>query len=199
MKQDLAKMTDELDLLVAEGEDKVKAEKAAIESALDAKIEAIDDDVEARILVIHAETQRNIESMKAAAEAKKRALGKKLEDKLDAVKTATKTGKILALEKKIHAKEEVVKRAQQFLEFCKLHDTCSVKPGTREELLAAARLPPRADWSKMPNGEPYPFPNEVGAGRDEDIRRDPGCPYSPTEMAYRAAALGQAPAQEQDS
>lgn len=208
MKQDLAKMTDELDLLVAEGEDKVKTEKAAIESALDAKIEAIDDDVEARIIGIHAETQRNIDSMKAAAEAKKRALGKKLEDKLDAVKTVSKTGKILTLEKKIRAKEEVTTRAQQFLEFCKRNDKTGdlLKRGgnlrmTIAELNAAAAEDLR-DKSKMPNDEPYPdIPwlrdGGVRQERGEDNRRDPGCPYSPTEMAYRAAALGQAPAQPQ--
>jgi hypothetical protein len=193
LKTQLTRMTDELDLLVAEGEDKVKDEKAAIESALDAKIEAIDEDIETRIIVIHAEAQRNIESMKAAAETKKRALTQKLEQKLESVKPVPKTGKMLALEKKIRSKEEVATRAQQFLEFCKTHDTCNPnnRPTTLAEILAAAHKKPRSDWSKMPNGEPYPFKDEVGIAQNEDVRRDPGCPYSPTELAYRAAAQEQ--------
>jgi hypothetical protein len=45
----------------------------------------------------------------------------------------------------------------------------------------------------MPNGEPYPFKDDVPAGKDEDIRSSSAaaCPYSPTEMAYRAAALAE--------
>ena len=209
MKQDLAKMTDELDLLVAEGEDKVKAERNAIESALEAKKDAIDEDVEARIIVIHAETQRNIESMKAAAEAKKRALDKKSELKVDSVKTMAKTGKILALEKKIRAKEDALLAGTALLDFFKKNDKTGdfLKGGSRlrmtvEELKAAAAEDLR-DKSKMPNGEPYPdlpwFRDGTGrlgpVGWDEP-RQNPGCPYSPTELAYRAAA---AAAAEQDA
>ena len=222
MKQELAKMTDELDLLVAEEEDKVRERNQKIaddidskkDSALEtiqAKIDAIDEDIQTRAALIKADAQRNIDLMIAAAERKKQQLNDKRMAtaisfglKLETIKTVPKTGKILALEKKIRAKEEVTTKAQQFLEFCKLHDTCSVKPQTREDLLAATRRPPRTDWSKMPNGEPYPdipWLRDGGVRQEggEDNRRDPGCPYSPTEMAYRAAALGQAPAQPQDS
>ena len=211
MKRELEKMTDELDLLVAEEEDKVRERNQkladAIESKKDsaletiqAKIDSIDEDINIRTALIKADAQRNIDLMIAAAERKKEQLdGKRrvtalsYELKVDSVKTVPKTGKILALEKKIRSKEEVATKAQKFLEFCKSHDTCNPKnlPTTLAEILAAAHKKPRSDWSKMPNGEPYPFKDEVGAGQDEDVRRDPGCPYSPTELAYRAAAQEQ--------
>ena len=211
MKRELEKMTDELDLLVAEEEDKVRERNQkladAIESKKDsaletiqAKIDAIDEDINIRTALIKADAQRNIDLMIAAAERKKEQLdGKRrvtalsYELKVETIKTVPKTNKILALEKKIRSKEEVVTQAQQFLERCKKFDTCNLnnRPTTLEEILAAARTPPRADWNKMPNGEPYPFKDDPPLNQDEDVRRDPGCPYSPTELAYRAAAQEQ--------
>lgn len=181
-------MTDELDMLVAGEEDKVKDEKAALESALEAKIDAIDEDINTRTALIRADAQRNIDLMIAAAERKKEQLTKKVEQKAESVKTVPKTGKILALEKKIRSKEDVVMKAQQFLDFCKRHNNCAT-PLTKEEM----RRPPRTDWSKMPNGEPYPFKDDLPTGKDEDTRSASAdaCPYSPTEMAYRAAALAE--------